>query len=68
MKTLLDLDFEHVLCSHSSGLMPGKQVRDYINGLVPRTFETAVKTSSPYPEINTLLCHPEPGTSLVFRG
>ncbi|GHU93666.1 MBL fold metallo-hydrolase [Spirochaetia bacterium] len=67
MKALLDLDFSHVLCSHSGDLMPGKQVRDFIEGLVPRTFSSAVKTDSPYPGINTLLCHPEPGTNLVFR-
>lgn len=68
MRQLLALDFEHVLCSHSSALTSGERLRDYIHGLTEQTFTEAVKTETPYPEINTLLCHPEPETNFVFRG
>jgi glyoxylase-like metal-dependent hydrolase (beta-lactamase superfamily II) len=67
IRDLLPLDFEYVLCSHSNELMPGRQLRNYINGLVPSTFEKAQEIKTPYPQIMTLLCHPEPGTNLVFR-
>jgi glyoxylase-like metal-dependent hydrolase (beta-lactamase superfamily II) len=67
IQDLLPLDFEYVLCSHSSELIPGRRLRDYINGLVPSTFEKAQEIETPYPGIGTLLCHPEPGTNLVFR-
>jgi glyoxylase-like metal-dependent hydrolase (beta-lactamase superfamily II) len=67
MRRLLALDFEHVLCSHAGELMAGSRLRNYINGLSPETFASAEPVSSPYPQIETLLCHPEPGTSLVFR-
>jgi glyoxylase-like metal-dependent hydrolase (beta-lactamase superfamily II) len=68
MRKLLALDFEHVLCSHSPMLMPGDRLRSYIRGLTEQTFAKAVKTETPYLEINTLLCHPEPETNFVFRG
>jgi hypothetical protein len=68
MRELLALDFEHVLCSHSKELIPGIRLRNYINGLVPQTFAAAVPTETPYPEIKTMLCHPEPEFGLVFRG
>jgi glyoxylase-like metal-dependent hydrolase (beta-lactamase superfamily II) len=67
MQKLLPLDFEQVLCSHSHELIPGRRLRDYIKGLVPPTFEGAEEIETPYPLIKTLLCHPEPGTNLVFR-
>jgi glyoxylase-like metal-dependent hydrolase (beta-lactamase superfamily II) len=68
MKKLLSLDFEHVLCSHSPMLIAGDRLRSYIRGLTEQTFAEAIKTETPYPEITTLLCHPEPGTNFVFRG
>jgi glyoxylase-like metal-dependent hydrolase (beta-lactamase superfamily II) len=68
MRKLLALDFEHVLCSHSPALTQGARLRNYINGLTEQTFAKAVKTETPYPEVYTLLCHPEPETHFVFRG
>ncbi|GHV53436.1 MBL fold metallo-hydrolase [Spirochaetia bacterium] len=68
MKSLLSFNFEHVLCSHSGELVVGKRLRDYINGLTADNFSKAVATTTPYPEIKTLLCHPEPGTNFIFRG
>jgi hypothetical protein len=67
MKTLLSLDFEYVLCSHSGELMPGGRLKNYINGLTDKTFSGAVPAETPYPQYKTLLCHPEPETNFIFR-
>jgi glyoxylase-like metal-dependent hydrolase (beta-lactamase superfamily II) len=67
MGALLRRDFSHVLCSHAGELFPGERLRAYIRGLSPETFAQGEPASTPYPEIKTLCCHPEPGTSLVFR-
>jgi glyoxylase-like metal-dependent hydrolase (beta-lactamase superfamily II) len=68
MKVLLDSSFEHVLASHDSNLISGKRLSAYINGLNEKTFGEAVRTfDTPYPEIETYVCRPEPETSLVFK-
>jgi glyoxylase-like metal-dependent hydrolase (beta-lactamase superfamily II) len=68
MRTLLSIDFEYVLCSHSGSLMPGSRLRSYINGLTEEIFSGAVPAETPYPQYKTLLCHPEPETNFIFRG
>jgi glyoxylase-like metal-dependent hydrolase (beta-lactamase superfamily II) len=67
MKTLLALDFEHVLCSHFGGLAPSGRLRNYINGLRAETFSGALPVETPYPQYKTLLCHPEPDTNFIFQ-
>jgi glyoxylase-like metal-dependent hydrolase (beta-lactamase superfamily II) len=67
MRNLLSLDFEQALCSHSKELIPGIRLRNYINGLTPEVFAHAAPAETPYPEIKTMRCHPEPETNLIFR-
>ena len=66
MKTLLSLDFEYVLCSHSGALIPGQRLRNFINGLTDDNFSKALEIVTPYPQYKTSLCHPEPETDFVF--
>jgi glyoxylase-like metal-dependent hydrolase (beta-lactamase superfamily II) len=68
MRRLLALDFDYVLCSHAKNRLNGARLRQFINGLTAETFAGASPVQTPYPEIRTLLCHPEPGTDFVFRG
>lgn len=67
MRKLLSLDFDYVLCSHSKDLIPGDRIRNYIRGLSAETFAQAEPAETPYPEIKTMRCRPEPETDFIFR-
>lgn len=69
IRALRELEAEHVLCSHDFTLHGMERLRAYIDGLNPDTFAKAAPVSvSPYTDIHTFACHPEPGTTLVFNG
>lgn len=68
MQTLLDIPFQHVLCSHRPNLFPRERLVNFINGLTEETFASAVPAdvTSSFGKTNTMLCHPEPGTDFFF--
>lgn len=67
MRDLLDKPFAHVLAPHFHNLAPRARLEAFILGLNEETFASAVpRDMRRGADIDIRVCHPEPGTELVF--
>jgi len=65
MLALMDLPFDHVLCSHREPLWPRSALEDYLNGLTDDALRAARPVDMNRP-IDTREAVPAPGQQLIF--
>jgi len=65
VRTLLDLPFDHVLCSHREALYPRAALEEFLAGLTDEALRAAKKVSLGHPA-DTREAVPAPGQQFVF--
>ena len=66
-RKLLELPFEHVLCSHQPMLFPRAKLESFLNGMTDDALRAAKPVKpGPYPEIDTRQAELPDGQMLVF--